>query len=107
MKKILSIVLSALLFINYTGIGMVMAAPAMPQQNVLKPAPNARKIDIAFVFDGPSDKNAEVMETFKKTITRSLLPDYIAVYPNDLIFTGNWSENSAKDVSEKAHPLPR
>lgn len=102
MKKILSIVLSALLFINYTGIGMVMAAPAMPQQNVLKPAPNARKIDIAFVFDGPSDKNAEVMETFKKTITRSLLPDYIAVYPNDLIFTGNWSENSAKDVSEKA-----
>ncbi len=47
---------------------------AETQKQVMpKPAPNARKIDIAFVFDGESDKNAEVLKTFQKTISKSLL----------------------------------
>ena len=68
----------------------------------LKPAPNAKPIELAFVFDGPSDKNQQVLEKFQKTIKIQLLPDYIASFPKDLIFTGNWTEAGAKAASDKA-----
>ncbi|MBQ9245535.1 TolC family protein [bacterium] len=63
---------------------------------------NAKPIELAFVFDGPSDKNAEVLKIFQKTITRSLMPDYSAQFPNDLVFTGDWTEQGAKLASDKA-----
>ena len=100
MKKIFSAVLALMLAFSYTGVA-TFANPAKMSQ-ALQAAPNARSIELAFVFDGPSDKNVEVMKTFQKTITRSLLPDYKAVFPNDLIFTGDWTEQSAANVSEKA-----
>ena len=65
-------------------------------------AQNVRAIDLAFVFDGPSDKNQSVLKTFQTTITRSLLPDYKASFPAELIFTGDWTEAGAARVSEKA-----
>ena len=68
----------------------------------MQPAPNAKSVELAFVFDGPSDKNAEVLGTFQKVITMSLLPDFKASFPKDLIFTGNWTEAGAKAVSDKA-----
>ncbi len=68
----------------------------------LKPAPNAKPIELAFVFDGPSDKNQKVLEQFQKTIKVQLLPDYIANFPKDLIFTGDWTEKGAKAASDKA-----
>ena len=71
-------------------------------KQVAKTTVPARKIELAFVFDGPSDKNKEVLEVFQKTITKSLLPDYNASFPKDLIFTGNWTEASAKTASENA-----
>lgn len=63
---------------------------------------NAKNIELAFVFDGPSDKNAVILNKFQTTITRSLLPDYKANFPKDLIFTGDWTEKGAAAVSEKA-----
>jgi hypothetical protein len=74
----------------------------MPGQKALQAAPNARTIELAFVFDGPSDKNKSVLETFQKTITRSLLPDYKAAFPADMIFTGDWTEKGVAAASEKA-----
>jgi len=68
----------------------------------LKPAPNAKPIELAFVFDGPSDKNQKVLEQFQKTIKVQLLPDYIASFPKDLIFTGDWTEKGARAASDKA-----
>ena len=68
----------------------------------LKPAANAKPIELAFVFDGPSDKNQQVLEKFQKTIKIQLLPDYIASFPKDLVFTGNWTEAGAKAASDKA-----
>ena len=85
------------------------AAPVIAAQTVqaasisaAKVTANAKPIDLAFVFDGPSDKNAVVLEKFQKTITRSLLPDYKANFPKDLIFTGDWTEKGAIAASDKA-----
>ena len=68
----------------------------------LKPAANAKPIELAFVFDGPSDKNQKVLEQFQKTIKIQLLPDYIASFPKDLIYTGDWTEKGAIAASNKA-----
>lgn len=108
MKKLLSIIFSILMFGTYCC--PIMAATESPQQAQarLKEAQlqqmlkNAKPIELAFVFDGPSDKNAEVLKTFQQTITRSLLPDYRAVFPKDLIFSGDWSEKGAIAASDKA-----
>lgn len=100
MKKIFSAMLTILLFFSYTDAAY--AIQEVPAQKQLQAAPNARSIELAFVFDGPSDKNEEVLKTFQKTITKSLLPDYKAVFPNDLVYTGDWTEQSAAMESEKA-----
>ena len=68
----------------------------------LKPAPNAKPIELAFVFDGPSDKNQQVLAKFQQTIKVQLLPDYIASFPKDLVFTGDWTEKGARAASDKA-----
>ena len=67
----------------------VSIAAEMVQPKALQLSPNAKPIELAFVFDGPSDKNEVVLQKFQKTITRSLMPDYKAVFPKDLIFTGD------------------
>lgn len=86
---------------SYTG--MAIAINEMPaSQAKLQASQNAKPIELAFVFDGPSDKNEEVLKVFQQTITKSLLPDYKAVFPKDLIFVGDWSEQSAINVSNKA-----
>ena len=89
MKRFISAMLALLMTLSCSGI--VFAAPTMPQAKQLQAAPNAKTVELAFVFDGPSDKNAEVLATFQKTITRSLLPDFKATFPKDLIFTGDWT----------------
>jgi len=101
MKRTFSVVLAALLLFSYTGVNSALAIQA-PQQKAIQAAPNARTIELAFVFDGPSDKNKTVMETFQKTISRSLLPDYKAAFPADLIYTGDWTEKGVANASEKA-----
>ncbi len=147
MKKIISALLSFMIFVMYsgaalavtkTGKGVKLASKPAPQAATvqqteasikakkqavatqkaaqqqmqqmavqaksihLKPAPNAKPIELAFVFDGPSDKNQQVLAKFQQTIKVQLLPDYIASFPKDLIFTGDWTEKGAKAASDKA-----
>ena len=85
----------------YSGASCAIAAVQAPQQ-ALKASPNARTIEFAFVFDGPSDKNESVLKTFQTTITKSLLPDYKASFPKELIFTGDWTKQGAINASNKA-----
>ena len=100
MKKLLAVMLSLLIFSMNMGTAYaIQTAKVAPK---LQAAPNARTIDLAFVFDGPSDKNEEVLKTFQATITKSLLPDYKASFPKDLIFVGDWTEKGVAAVSEKA-----
>ena len=101
MKRVLCALLSMTLLLSYTGT--TMAINEMPSAaSRLQAAPNAKTIDLAFVFDGPSDKNAQVLKTFQQTITKQLLPDYKASFPNDLVFTGDWTEKGAIAASNKA-----
>lgn len=100
MRRFLSAVLAFMLFFAFSGTAFAVQSAA-PQPK-LQASPNARSIEFAFVFDGPSDKNEPVLKTFQSTITRSLLPDYKAVFPKDLIYTGDWSEKGAISASDKA-----
>ncbi len=106
MKKLLCVLLSTWILFVYGGVNVAFAATAQLQATKnaqqLRYSPNAKTIELAFVFDGPSDKNAEVLQLFQKTITRSLAPDFRASFPKDLVFTGNWTEAGAKVVSDKA-----
>lgn len=100
MKKIFALLLiMAQVFVYGNVAYAIQDVPAKPK---LQLAPNARNIEFAFVFDGPSDKNAQVLKTFQTTITKSLAPDYKATFSNDLIFTGDWSEAGAIKASDKA-----
>lgn len=102
MKKFLCLMLTTLLLFMYSGTSAVFAITESPHARLPQANKNAPTIDLAFVFDGPSDKNPQVLATFQKVITRSLLPDYKANFPKDLVFTGNWTEAGARDVSNKA-----
>ena len=101
MKRFISSVLSLVLLFAFSGAGF--AITEVPNaRKAIQASPNARTVELAFVFDGPSDKNPEVLKVFQQTITKSLLPDYKAVFPQDLVFTGDWSENGANAASDKA-----
>ncbi len=101
MRKILCAFCALLLLFMYSGCALAInEVPSAASK--LQAAPNAKTIELAFVFDGPSEKNAEVLQVFQKTITRSLLPDYKAAFPKDLVFTGDWSEKGAIAASDKA-----
>ena len=103
MKKLLSMLLATLIMFMSSGFGTaVWAAQEMPRMTKLQPAPNAKTIELAFVFDGPSDKNTEVLQMFQKVITVSLLPEFKASFPKDLIFVGNWTESGARVAADKA-----
>ncbi len=102
MKRFVSAMLSVALVLCFSGVSTLAITDVPKNQNQLQAAPNARTVELAFVFDGPSDKNAEILSVFQKTITKSLLPDYKAAFPQDLVFTGDWSENGAIKASDKA-----
>ena len=108
MKRLLSTFLAFMIVFIFSGSALAVQESPMQAQARLKQAKieqmlkNAKPIELAFVFDGPSDKNLEVLKTFQQTITISLLPDYRAVFPKDLIFVGDWTEKGAKAASDKA-----
>ena len=108
MKRILSTVLALVVAFIFSGSALAIQETPQQQQARLKQAKieqmlkNAKPVELAFVFDGPSEKNAEVLKTFQQTITVSLLPDYRAVFPKDLIFVGDWTEKGAISASDKA-----
>ena len=69
-KKILALALA--MFVSTMNIGTVFAIHDTRSVAKLQAAPNARTIDLALVFDGPSEKNAALLKTIQTTITRSL-----------------------------------
>ena len=95
-KKLTSLVLCFLCFFAFSGVSYAITEAGAAQKK-LQASPNARPLDLAFVFDGPSQKNAEVLKTFQSTITKSLLPDYKAQFSNDLVFVGDWTEEGASE----------
>ena len=99
-----SILSSALLLCMLTMYGAPALAIVDSTYNTksAKTQQSVRPIDLAFVFDGPSDKNQAILKTFQTTISKSLLPDYRASFPAELIFTGDWSEDGVAKASEKA-----
>lgn len=101
-KRFVCLGLSVLCLFAFSGISYAITEASVGAQKKLQASPNARTLDLAFVFDGPSDKNQEVLKTFQSTITKSLLPDYKAQFPNELVFVGDWTEDGAAKVSDKA-----
>ena len=59
-------------------------------------------MNYSFIFDGPSDRNAAILEQFKKAITITSAPDFKANVPKNLVFTGDWTEAKVKQLSDKA-----
>ena len=101
MRKIVAFYLSVLLVFMQAGVAFAITdVKSMDKQT--KAVEAKRNLELAFVFDGPSDKNSGVLKTFQTNIAKSLQPDYNAVFPEDLIFVGDWSEEGAKKASDKA-----
>ncbi len=101
MKKVVAFYLSVLLMFMQAGAAYAIV-DAKGTDKLTKSAQAKRNIELSFVFDGPSDKNAGVLRVFQTNIAKSLAPDYNAVFPEDLIFVGDWSEEGAKNASDKA-----
>lgn len=104
MKRLLVMLLTCVLVYNVSGLAF--AAPVMlgatASAEKIEYKKNAATISYAFVFDGPSSKNEEMMKQFEKTITRTTAPDYKASFSKANIFVGDWSEHGAKVASDKA-----
>lgn len=103
MKNLTILLLCCLILLNTTGLAF--AAPVMlsaAKADKIEYNKNAHTISYAFVFDGPSAKNEEVMNQFKKTVTITTAPDYRAKFSQSNVFVGNWTSEGAKEASEKA-----
>ena len=101
-KKTLCALLALFMFFIYSNAAMAIVETAQTAKKSTKATQPIKTIELAMVFDGQSDKNAAISKTFKETITKSLAPDFKASFPNDLVFTGDWSEAGAKKASDKA-----
>ncbi len=99
MKKITSLLL-------VLAMGLFNFAPALAAASTqVKKAGSVKttgEMKFAFVFDGPSDKNKQVLETFKTEIKKSLQGDLTAKFDDSLVFVGNWTKEGAAQASEKA-----
>lgn len=105
MKRLFTVVLLSVFLLNTSGL--TFAAPLVlgsATTSAQKPVynKNARTISYAFVFDGPSEKNAVVMKQFERAITLTTAPDYKASFSPSNVFVGNWSSHGAKEASDKA-----
>ena len=81
---------------------MLAIQGAHPNIKQITYAKNAKTLNYAFIFDGPSDRNAAILEQFKKAITITSAPDFKANFPKNLVYTGDWTEAKVKQLSDKA-----
>lgn len=105
MKRILTLLLVCVLLYNTTGLSIaapVILATATANAQKIEYKKNAPTISYAFVFDGPSSKNATILKQFEKTIAQTTAPDYKTKFTQENIFVGDWSEHGAKIASDKA-----
>lgn len=102
MKKTIVILIISMFVFNSLAMAAPQSLSAKRDVTNIKYTKNAPTITYAFVFDGPSVKNETVMKQFKSAITASTAPEFRAVFPANRIYTGNWSEQSAKSASNNA-----
>ena len=101
MKRIVSMLL-ALMMISSTFGQFAYAIEDVKKAPAAKQAINAPKVEIALVFDSASEKTNSIVNTYKPIIEKSMLPDYKAVFADDLVFKGDWTEKGAAEAAEKA-----
>ena len=90
MKKFISLFLcSLILLMNSTAALAVQDLAALSKKKEIVYNKNAKTIKYAFVFDGPSDKNTQVMEQFKKAIIATTAPEFKATFDSKQVYTGN------------------
>lgn len=105
MKKVITLLLTCVLFYNTTGLAIatpVVLGAAAVKSDKIEYKKNAQTITYAFVFDGPSKKNEAITAQFEKAITKTTAPDYKAGFSKANIFVGDWTEHGAKIASDKA-----
>lgn len=106
MKKLVTSLLTIVFLFNTTGLAIaaptVIGASASKTEKKIEYKKNARTISYAFIFDGPSKKNEEVMKQFEKYITNTTAPDYKASFSPSNVYIGDWTDHGAKAASEKA-----
>ena len=107
MKRFMAIVLLLTFILSNVNMAVIAAPQGQTLLSASKSKPvtynkNARTLVYSFVFDGPSDKNTQIMEQFKKAITVSTAPEYKASFPKENVFVGNWTEAGAKKVANQA-----
>ena len=103
MKKFLSLMLCALILtMNSTAVLAASDLAALSKKKEIVYNPNAKTIKYAFVFDGPSDKNAVVLEQFKKAIIATTAPQFKASFDAKQVYVGDWTYNGAVKASDKA-----
>lgn len=105
MRRLLSLILACMMFYMTTGIAIaepVILGATNKNQQKIEYKKNAKTISYAFVFDGPSPKNATVMKQFQEAIIKTTAPDYKASFSAKNIFVGNWTKQSANEASDKA-----
>ena len=61
-----------------------------------------REVDVKVCLFFLTEKTNSIINTYKPIIEKSMLPDYQAVFADDLIFKGDWSEEGAKAAAEAA-----
>ncbi len=102
MRKIFALLL---LVCMYTSAGFSASVPTEKLNPPIKDLvykTNPPTMKYAFVFDGKSDKNEEVLKYFKDAIIKSNTSDFKAVFPENLVYTADWSEKGVKSATDKA-----
>lgn len=104
MKKIITtLLLSAFILTQGSAIAsMPLAKFSQDAVKNLKYSPKASTISYAFIFDGPSDKNNEVLAQFQRAITITTAPDFKPVFNKNNVYVGDWSVKSVNALCEKA-----
>lgn len=103
MKRFIGIILCLAAFIGLSMpcLALNESAAAAKKQPITYNK-DARTISYAFVFDGPSYKNNELIEQFKTSIIASTAPNFRATFPKELQFSGDWTKDGAQTACNKA-----
>lgn len=112
MKKIVSALLLINMFMSPLSISYAATQTATVQAAGIAKNTNAKKeikyntnapvMKYAFILDGKSDKDNAVLDYFKSAIIKSTAPEFKAVFPQNLIFVSDWSQDGIQKACTKA-----
>ena len=87
MKRFIVIMLCLAMLVCLSMESFAINEPANAKKQQITYNKDARTISYAFVFDGPSYKNNELIEQFKSSIIASTAPNFKATFPKELQFS--------------------